>query len=451
MSDGQVKLNTDGKVLITAAGKVKICQCCTTEETDEYREHLNCCNQCRSVYMHVDVEDHCSGTPGAGNIYKWRGKCYGIARGDVLTLAQAEATGRPVVVDSTEVECLGGDYASCAAAQTATVCPACSECCLRWYPSKACLVGDIPSNPQNSVCCNLGRQARFISTCTIIDSIARTGNFVSDASGCHYIEDPWVFDKNDAWSESNECRWRATCPVASPCIAMTLNTRVRAGTGAPLPLTGPADCSVIGSGACTNRAVSPSARSFCNATRPHTCLPFTCTGDFVSQSTPGTGGCSPTSLNCGSPGCAGCELDAYPCYSSEIRYSWSCYRSCRSGNWHTSTNTVRRPYEYLSVDDQGGWYCPGELCEAQIIGVCAERYNATLATVCEWEFIIEDEEGCLSDNVCFQYNGECLEATEGITTPDEICSDPECEPAEGEEMAPLMAPVFAPDEAGGGF
>ena len=81
-----------------------------------------------------------------------------------------------------------------------------------------------------------------------------------------------------------------------------------------------------------------------------------------------------------------------------------------------------------------------------------------MAQVAEWEFIVEDEEGCLSDNTCFAYNGECLEATEGLVGPlDEICSDPSCEPPPGEEMAPLMAgsgagaPVFDPDSAGGGF
>ena len=458
MSDGQIKRSAAGKLLKTAAGLLKVCQCCTTDTEVLYRKHLSCCNQCKEVYFRTDVFDDCVGAPGSSStVLKWRGKCYlPLGTSDTFTLAEAEATGRPVVVDNTEVTCL--PYATCSAAQAAGQCPACSECCLRWYPSKACLVGDIPSNPQNSVCCNLGRQAKFISTCTFVDYAGRTGLWFPDASGCHFTEDRWVITKNDAWSESTECRWRATCPVGSPCIALTLNTRTRSGVGvpAPGPGTSTADCSVTTTGACTARAVVPSQRSFCNASRPDPCLPFTCTGDATSYGAPsGSNLCNPASLDCGGSGCAGCFLDAYPCYSREVRYSWSCYRSCRSGNWSSSTNTIYRPYAF--VDGNGGWYCPGEPCEAQIIGVCEERYNATVASVCEWEFIVEDEEGCLSDNTCFQYNGQCLEATEGLTTPDEICSDPECEPPPGEEMAPLMAgsgagaPVFDPDSAGGGF
>lgn len=449
MSDGQIKRSTAGKLLKTAAGLLKICQCCTTDTEVLYRKHLSCCNQCKEVYFRTDVFDDCVGAPGSSStVLKWRGKCYlPLGTSDTFTLAEAEATGRPVVIDNTEVTCL--PYPTCGQAQAAGQCPACSECCLRWYPSKACLVGDVPSNPQNSVCCNLGRQARYVSTCTFVDYRGRTGNWTSDASGCYFNEPSWVITKNDAYTETVSCRWRATCPVASPCASITENIRTQAGVGAPSPGTSTADCGLTATSNCSQRAVVPGSRSFCNATRPNPCLPFTCTGDFISQSAPGGGGCTPSPLDCGSPGCAGCGLDAYPCYSAERRYSWSCYRSCRSGTWSSSTNTIFRPYAF--TDGDGGWYCPGTPCESQIIGVCSERYNATLASVCEWEFIVEDEEGCLSDNVCFQYNGQCLEATEGLTTPDEICSDPECEPPPGEEMAPLMAPVFDADEAGGGF
>lgn len=439
MSDGQVKLSEDGKVLITAGGKVKICQCCSDDPEVLYREHRNCCNQCKSVYFREDVLTGCAGGPGGlDTILKWRGKCYiPYAPGDLLTQAEAEATGRPVVLDNAEVTCTA--YESCAAAQSASVCPICSECCLRWYPSKACLVGDIPSNPQNSVCCNLGRQAKFISTCTFINYSGRTGNWISDETGCHFTEPSWVITVNTSTTETTECRWRATCPVFTPCIAMTLNTRNTNG------VISPADCSFSPSGACTNRAVIPSSRSFCNATRPDSCLPFTCTGDATLYQDPDGGNlCNPANLDCGSPGCAGCNLDAYPCYSREVRYSWSCYRSCRSGNWSSSTNTVERPYFQ-------GWYCPGHPCEAQIIGVCQESLNSLVFSACEWEFIVEDEEGCLSDNVCFAYNGECLEATEGLIGDlDEICSDPECEPPPGDDDE-MMAPVFSPDSAGGLF
>lgn len=453
MSDGQIKRSTAGKLLKTAAGLLKVCQCCTTDTEVLYRKHLSCCNQCKEVYFRTDVFDDCVGAPGSSStVLKWRGKCYlPLGTSDTFTLAEAEATGRPVVIDNTEVTCL--PYATCSAAQTAGQCPACSECCLRWYPSKACLVGDIPSNPQNSVCCNLGRQARFISTYSFINYAARVGLWFADETGCHFAEPPWVITINDSWTEISECRWRATCPVGSPCIATTLNTMTRSGTGVPAPGPGtyPAGCGVTTTGGCTARSIIPGGRSFCNATRPHTCLPFTCTGDFVSRAGPGVGGCTPDPLDCGSPGCADCNLDAYPCYSSEINYSWSCYRSCRSGSWHTSTSSTTRPYT-------AGWYCPGSQCESEIIGVCETSASTTTAQVAEWEFIVEDEEGCLSDNTCFAYNGECLEATEGLVGPlDEICSDPSCEPPPGEEMAPLMAgsgagaPVFDPDSAGGGF
>ncbi len=443
MADGQLKKSSSGRLLRTAGGKLKACQCCTTDTEVLYEEFRNCCNQCRSVYFRDDVLDGCVGAPGsAATVLKWRGKCYiPIGTGTPLTLADAEATGRPVVVDNSEVTCT--EHATCGAAQAAEDCPACSECCLRWYPSKACLVGSVPSNPQNSICCNLGRQARFISTYTFVNYGAQVGPWYSDATGCHFEGDSWVISINDSWTESAECRWRATCPVGSPCISMTLNTRTRSGVGVPTP-PGPGtttgDCGVTTTGACAARSITPGGRSFCNAYRPHTCLPFSCTGDFVSKRRPGVGGCSPDPLNCGTPGCAGFGLDAYPCYSEESTYSWSCYRSCRSGSWHTTTSSITRPYDF-------GWYAPGSLCESQIIGVCQTSAVSTTAQVAEWEFIVEDEEGCLSDNTCFAYNGECLEATEGITTPDEICSDPSCEAPPGEEMAPL----FAPDSAGGLF
>lgn len=445
MADGQIKKSAAGRLLKTAGGKLKSCQCCTTDTEVLYHERRNCCNQCRSAFFPNNIRTTCTNPDPDSLVFKWRGRCYATP-GPLtdLTLAEAEATGRPVVTDPSEVECVSDAYTTCGQAQTAAVCPACSECCLRWFPSKACLAGDVPSNPQNSICCNLGRQVRYISTCTFVDYRGRVGNWTSDASGCYFTEPSWVITKNDAYTETVSCRWRATCPVSSPCATITENTRTQSGTGAPLPGTTTADCALTATSNCSQRAVVPGSRSFCNATRPDPCLPFTCVGDFTSQSAPGGGGCTPSPLSCGSPGCAGCGLDTYPCYSAERRYSWSCYRSCRSGNWSSSTNTIFRPYAF--TDGDGGWYCPGQPCEAQIIGVCAERYNATLASVCEWEFIVEDEEGCLSDNVCFQYNGECLEVS-GIEPPEEICSDPSCEAPPSEEMAPL----FAGDEAGGGF
>lgn len=443
MSDGQVKLSPAGKVLITAAGKVKICQCCVDDPEVLYREHRNCCNQCRSAYFRTDVRDDCSGSEGTtGTLLKWRGQCYDlITAAPTLTLAEAEATGRPVVLNNAEVECipLSGSPPSCEEAQTAGACPICQECCIRWYPSKACLVGDIPSNPQNSVCCNLGRQVRFLSTCTFIDYAARVGDWISTPEGCFFTEPAWIIERNIAWNETTQCRWRAACPVGGACISLITNTRTRTGPGAPTPSTVAADCSVTTSGACTSRAIIPSQRSFCNASRYDSCVPFSCVGDQTRNFRPDPNGCVETPLSTQFPG-AGCGLDAWPCYSLVIRASWACFRSCRSGSWSSDVTTTYRPY-------WDGWYCPGNPCEAQIIGVCDTRRSETVASVCEWEFIVEDEEGCLSDNVCFQYNGECLEATL-VTPPEEICSDPVCEGPPGEEA---MAPVFDPDSAGGGF
>lgn len=440
MADGQIKKSAAGRLLKTAGGKLKSCQCCTTDTEVLYHERLNCCNQCRSAFFPNNIRTTCTNPDPDSLVFKWRGRCYATP-GPLtdLTLAEAEATGRPVVTDPSEVECVSDAYTTCGQAQTAAVCPACSECCLRWYPSKACLVGDVPSNPQNSVCCNLGRQARYVSTCTFVNYAARVGLWYADASGCHFTEDSWVITQNDAYTETVSCRWRATCPVASPCATITENTRTQSGVGAPFPGTTTADCGLTTTLNCSQRAVVPGGRSFCNAYRAHPCQSFSCTGDLLQKYSPGNGGCTPEPLYCGDLGCADCNLDTYPCYSLEISQSWSCYRSCRSGSWSRTTTSTQRPYAI-------GWYCPGSLCESQIIGVCETNASSTTASVCEWEFIVEDEEGCLSDNVCFQYNGECLEVS-GIGPPEEICSDPSCDAPPSEEMAPL----FAGDEAGGGF
>lgn len=400
-----IHVDHTGKLLLDAGGRLRTCDCCVEDDVDEYRLVANCCNQCEGVYIKASIIDAC---PFPGSVKRVNGRCY-RGNGPIVTRAEAEATGRPVISDPADVECNATIGTDCTGAQVSGECPPCSECCLQVYLSKECFVNP-PDNTRTSVCCNWGRQALLVVT---FDEVNQGGSIDANqvlVEGCTCTMPPLVAGLDRSFTRVTQCRLRRRCPANLGCDAL-LSTFVQTGYDAG---TGDAGCN------CTTLP---------NDTR--------CLGNCSSG-----GNVTSEAVRCGPV----VECQFASCREFETYTSQQCARNCFSG----SSELVNESRRYWTV------FCP---CEenAQFPGCttppfwpcgefqCTLREYTTLIQRSEWSIIIEDQDGCDADNVCQQYNGGCLEV-DGLGPVDDICSEDECVGIE-DSAPPPPAPLVVPGDA----
>lgn len=401
-----IKIDSAGKVLLTGAGRVRVCTCCDNTAT-LYRRIFDCCASCRFVWVPSAYLDSLGGEWNGTLLIA--GKCYSGPEATTYTREEIEATW-----PDTDIFDSGFSASSlgCAAARAAEFCPPCEDCCITGYVSRKCFDGfQNPDRP--AVCCNWGRQFLLTFTQTVIQQRNLIYDRLNGCIGCDgpcscFIPSGPGVETIASYTRGNSCRVRRDCTPGSPTLGCTLTTisSFCSGTGCP---PGQDDFYEDCGGITGTRTINP-----CNLTDlidgGVACLTLEPCSVFEQTREPGFALC----FACGS------DLTRPDCDIRIDDVQYSCTRNCFGG-----IKDQQNQSRFFITDFCFGQDCP--LCGGCGKCPCVEAYQCQLertetsVDIAEWSVTVEDTEGCEIDP-CSEYNGGS-DCPPQIVPPEEQCSE----------------------------
>jgi hypothetical protein len=392
-----IKIDSAGKVLLTGAGRVRVCTCCDNTAT-LYRRIFDCCASCRFVWVPSAYLDSLGGEWNGTLLIA--GKCYSGPEATTYTREEIEATW-----PDTDIFDSGFDDSElgCAAARAAEFCPPCEECCLTGYVSRQCFVGF--QNPERpSVCCNWGRQWTLAWTQTRILQVQTLAGYGGNGVCDCFIVAPLPI-------QTDECVTSQACRVR------------RNGEGS----------------ACETNCTATLLYAFCTG---NDCAPgcdtwAECAG--CAGTLPGSiSAIIPGEVSCGDAGSfGGCnvfEQTRVPCPficpvgeglgqdcdQKIIDTAYNCVRDCFGGTREIRSEEREFHCQFCresQCDVCGGvGRCP---CTQEL--QCQLFKSTTSIDISEWTVTVDDTTGCEVDP-CADYNGgsDCPPA---FVQPDDACGE----------------------------